>query len=94
MKAQKLFDETLQTGRELATKGRLMAEEKLGIPREGEQRKVVLSSMGKGAVVGGALALMLGTRSGRILTAGAFKLGVVVVVGVLAWNVYQNRQPK
>jgi uncharacterized membrane protein YebE (DUF533 family) len=57
------------------------------------------SHMGKyatGAVAGGALALLLGSKSGRRMGGKALKYGSVAALGALAWTTYrdwQSRQP-
>lgn len=73
MDSKTFFDQLLQAGRELATQGRDLAsrgvdiaEQRLGLPEEGPERDAALSTLGKGAVAGGVLALLLGTGSGRM----------------------------
>jgi uncharacterized membrane protein YebE (DUF533 family) len=57
------------------------------------------SHLGKyatGAVAGGALALLLGSKSGRRMGGKALKYGSVAALGALAWTTYrdwQSRQP-
>jgi len=92
MNTQKLIDKVILSGREVATKSRSVAEDKLKIPKKGVQRQVMLSGLGKGALAGGALGFMLGTKSGRVLTGGALKVGILVFIGVVAWKVYKDWQ--
>lgn len=47
-----------------------------------------------GAVTGGALALLLGSRSGRRMGGKALKYGSVAALGVLAYRAYQQWQDK
>lgn len=93
MDAQKILDQLLSSGKELVAQGRDVAEDKLGVPGEsGEQRTAMLSGLGKGAAVGGVLALLLGTRGGRRLTGTAVKLGSLAAVGGIAYKTYQKWQ--
>lgn len=94
MDVRALFDQLLQSGRELASQGQNLAEQKLNIPSEGPQRKAALSSMGTGAAIAGVTALLLGTSSGRGLTGLAVKLGGLAAVGGLAYKAFQDWQAK
>ncbi len=94
MDVRALFDQLLQSGRELASKGQSLAEQKLDIPKEGPQRAAALSSMGKGAAIAGVAAVLLGTSAGRGLTGVALKLGSLAAVGGLAYKTYQDWQAK
>ncbi len=94
MDVRALFDQLLQSGRELASKGQNLAEQKLNIPGEGPQREAALSGMGKGAAIAGVAALLLGTKAGRGLTGVALKLGSVAAVGGLAYKAFQDWQAK
>jgi len=84
----------LQSGRELASKGQSLAEQKLNIPSEGPQRDAALAGMGKGAAIAGVAALLLGTSAGRGLTGVAVKLGSLAAVGGLAYKAFQDWQAK
>jgi uncharacterized membrane protein YebE (DUF533 family) len=53
-----------------------------------------LAKYGTGAAVGGALALLLGSRRGRSLGGKALKLGSIAAIGALAWKAYQDHQAK
>ena len=93
MDARKIMDQILQSGKELAEKGKDLAEEKLGVPAaEGEDRDAALSGLGKGAAIGGVLALLLGTRGGRRLTGKAIKYGSLAALGTVAFKAFQNYQ--
>lgn len=89
-----LFDQLLQSGRELASKAQTMAEQKLNIPSEGPEREAALAGMGKGATIAGAAALLLGTSAGRSLTGVAVKLGSLAAVSGLAYKAFQDWQAK
>ena len=92
MDAQALLEDILQSGKKLAAQGQDIAEEKLGVPEDGQQRDAMISGMGKGALAAGALALLLGTKGGRRLGGTALKLGSVAAIGGVAFNAYQNWQ--
>jgi uncharacterized membrane protein YebE (DUF533 family) len=88
------LDELLKAGRELAEKGQSMAEDTLHLDSTGETRDATLSGMKTGAIVAGALALLLGTKTGRKVTGSAIKLGSIAAIGGVAWKAYQNYQQK
>lgn len=90
MDTKALLEQLLQSGQTLLDKGRSVAEAKLNIPAEGEQREAMLDGMKKGAVAAGALALLLGTRGGRAVTGTALKLGSIAALGGMAWKAYQE----
>ncbi len=50
--------------------------------------------MKTGAIVASALALLLGTKTGRKVTGSAIKLGSLAAIGGVAWKAYQNYQDK
>ncbi|MCK5725281.1 MAG: tellurite resistance TerB family protein [Thiotrichaceae bacterium] len=90
MDMQGFLDQLLQAGKDYAEKGQSYAEDKLNIPAEGEQRDASLDGMKKGALAIGALALLLGTGTGRKVTGTALKVGGLAAVGGIAWKVWQN----
>ena len=92
MNTKDFLDSLLSSAQDMAQQGRDTAQEKLGIPEQGEQRDAVMSGMGKGALIAGAAALLLGTKGGRKLTGGAVKLGGLAALGGLAYKGYQNWQ--
>ena len=92
MDAKALLDLFLQSGQELAQKGKEIADEKLGIPKDSEGRESMLSGAGKGALATGALALLLGTGAGRKLTGTTFKLGSLAAIGGIAYKAYGKWQ--
>ncbi len=90
METSELLDQLLQSGQEWARKGRQWVEEKADIPAEGPEREAALKGAAKGAAAAGLLALLLGTKSGRNLTALAAKLGGLAALGGLAYQTYQS----
>ena len=92
MDAKGLLDDLLQSGKGLLEKGRDVAEDKLGVPESGEDRDAMMSGLGKGAVAGGLLALLLGTKSGRKVTGKVIKYGSLAAVAGVAYKTYQNWQ--
>lgn len=94
MDVRALFDQLLQSGRELASQGQSLVEQNLNIPSEGPQRKAALSNMGTGAAIAGVAALLLGTSTGRGLTGAAVKLGGLAAVSGLAYKAFQDWQAK
>ena len=87
-----LMDQMLQSGKDMATKGQNMAEQQLGIPKQGEQRDAMVSGIKTGAAAAGVLALLLGTGTGRRVTGTALKLGSLAAVGGLAYQMYNRWQ--
>ena len=53
-----------------------------------------LEKYATGAAVGGALALLLGSRRGRSLGGKVLKIGTVAALGTLAWRTYNDWQAK
>ena len=92
MDTRTLIDNLLDSAKSLKDKGVEVAEDKLNIPQAGAERDAMLSGMGKGALAAGALALLLGTRSGRSLTGGVLKLGSLAALGGLAYQGYRKWQ--
>ena len=90
MDAQALLDELIKKGKELAEKGKTLAEEKIDLPPEGEKRDAMLSGLSKGAALAGALALLLGTKTGRSVTGSLLRLGSLAAIGGVGWKVYQD----
>lgn len=92
MDLNNFFDQVLQSGKEMARKGQNLAEDKLNIPAEGEQRDAMLSGLGKGAAAAGVLALLLGTKTGRKVTGTGLKIGSMAALGGIAWQMYNRWQ--
>ena len=90
MDMKNLLDQLLQSGKDIAQKGQVLAEQKLGIPAEGEKRDSMLSGMKTGAAAAGALALLLGTQTGRRVTGAAVKVGSLAALGGLAYQMYRQ----
>ncbi len=92
MDAQQILDMLLESGQELVNKGKTLAEQKLNLPDDPEQRQKMLDGAGKGAIAAGALAVLLGTSTGRKLTGASLKLGSLAALGSVAYQAYQNWQ--
>ncbi|QTR49709.1 DUF533 domain-containing protein [Candidatus Thiothrix anitrata] len=90
MDMRSLLDQLLHSGKDLAQKGQVFAEQKLGIPEEGERRDSMLSGMKTGAAAAGALAVLLGTQTGRRVTGAAVKVGGLAALGGLAYQMYRQ----
>lgn len=92
MDYRQIADLMLESGQELARKGRSMAEQQLKLPPEGPEREAMLNTLGKSAAAGGLLALLLGTRPGRKVTGSALKLGSLAAIGAVAYRAFQKWQ--
>lgn len=92
MDAKSILDQLLSSGKDMANKTREFAEQKLGVPESGPERDRMLSGLGKGAAVGGLLALLLGTRTGRGVTGKAIKYGSLAAVAGFAYKAYRDWQ--
>ena len=92
MDTKALLEQLLQAGKDIASKGRQVAADKIGIPDGDEERSAMLSGLGKGAVAGGLLAMLVGTRSGRKITKGALKYGSLAALGGVAYTAFRNWQ--
>jgi len=91
MDTKSFLDDLLKTGKEYASKGREIAEEKLQMPKEGEEGyDATIDGMKKGAMAAGVLALLLGTGAGRRVTGSALKIGSLAAIGGIGWKAYQN----
>lgn len=90
MDTKSFLDELLSTGKNYASQGLKIAEEKLQMPKEGEQRDATLDGMKKGAIAAGVIALLLGTGAGRRVTGSALKIGSLAAIGGIGWKAYQN----
>lgn len=90
MDMKAFMDQVLQSGKEMAQKSQVLAEQKLGIPESGEQREQMLSGMKTGAAAAGVLALLLGTQAGRRVTGAAVKVGSLAALGGLAYQMYRQ----
>lgn len=90
MDMKNLLDQLLQSGKDIAHKGQVLAEQKLGIPAEGEKRDSMLSGIKTGAAAAGTLVLLLGTQTGRRVTGAAVKVGSLAALGGLAYQMYRQ----
>lgn len=94
MDTKAILDQLLSRSQQATQRGRDIAEDKLGVPESGPERDAMLNGMGKGALAAGAVALLLGTSSGRKLTGTALKVGGLAAVGGLAYKAYNDWQAK
>ena len=92
MDTQKLLEQILKSGQHMLDRGQEIAEDKLSIPEQGTERDAMLAGLGKGALITGGLAALLGTSAGRRLTGGTLKLGGLAAIGGLAYQTYQRQQ--
>ncbi len=92
MDTQQILDMLLNSGQELVNKGKSLAEEKLNLPDNPDDRKTMLDGAGKGAIAASALALLLGTGFGRKLTGAGLKIGSLAAIGSVAYNAFQKWQ--
>lgn len=84
MNIQSLLDQLLKSGASAITSATGSVAD--------ARRSGDLAKYGTGAAVGGALGLLLGTRSGRNLGGKALKYGSLAALGALAWKAYQDHQ--
>lgn len=92
MSNRNLLESLLQSGQDLAQRGQKFAEKQLGVPESGAERDQALSNLGKGAAVGGLLALLLGTGFGRRVAGPLLKIGGIAAVGTIGYNAYRKWQ--
>jgi uncharacterized membrane protein YebE (DUF533 family) len=90
MDARGILDQLFQSGKEMLDKGRNVAEQKLGMPEGGEKREAMVSGLGKGAAIGGLLALLVGTKGGRQVSGKVIKYGSIAAVATAAYKAYQS----
>ncbi len=65
LNAKTFIDDPIASAKRLLDHGRELAEDKLGVPQQGERRDAMLEGMGKEALAAGALAILMGTGVGR-----------------------------
>lgn len=92
MDAQKLLEKMLNSGKDVLGQGQEIAEDKLGVPDSGENRDAMMSGLGKGALAGGLLALLVGTKTGRKVSGKAIKYGSVAALAGAAYMGYKAWQ--
>jgi uncharacterized membrane protein YebE (DUF533 family) len=87
-----MLDQMLAAGKDLTAQGGSLAEKHLNLPPAGPQRDAMLGNLGKGALAGGALVALLGTKAGRKLTGTAAALGGLGLLGKVAHDAYRTWQ--
>lgn len=92
MTSRDLLDQLLQSGRELARRGIDLAGKGLNLPPEGPERDQALANLGKGAAVGGLVALLIGTRGGRRLAGPLLQLGGIAAIGAIGFSAWKKWQ--
>lgn len=92
MNTKALLEQLLQSGQQMAGKGQTMAENALNVPQQGDSRDAMLSGLGKGALAGGVLGLLIGTKSGRKARKKLAKVGGLAALGGVAYTAYKNWQ--
>lgn len=92
MSWQNLLNQVLDAGQKMAQQGQGYVEDKLNVPASGDARQASFDGMKTGAVAAGALALLLGTKTGRKVGNSALKLGSAAAVGGLAYQAYKKWQ--
>lgn len=85
-----MLDQMLAAGKDWARQGEAYADKHLNLPSAGPERDAMLSNLGKGALAGGVLAALLGTRGGRKLTGTAAALGGIGLLGKTAYDAFQS----
>lgn len=66
-----------------------------GLAGDGADRgRSDLGKLATGALAGGALGLLVGSRGGRRLGGKLLKVGAVAALGALAWQAYQDHQAR
>jgi len=90
MDAQGILDQLFSSGKQMLGKGQALAEDKLGVPEQGESREAMVSGLGKGAIAGGLLALLVGTKGGRKVSGKVIKYGSLAAVATMAYKTYQG----
>jgi len=94
MDTKVILEDLLDTSQKATTKGLQIAEKTIGVPEEGAQRDAMIDGLGKGVLAASAVALLLGTNSGRRLSRKAFKAGSPFALGGLAYAAYDHWQQK
>jgi uncharacterized membrane protein YebE (DUF533 family) len=80
----------LAAGKDWAAQGEFYAEKHLHLPPAGPERDAMLSNLGEGALAGGVLTALLGTRGGRRLAGTAAALGGIGLLGKTAYEPFQS----
>lgn len=90
MAFKNMLDQMLAAGKDLAAQGQAYAERYINLPPAGPERDAMVSNLGKGALAGGTLALLLGSRGGRKVAGTAAALGGLGMLGKVAFDAYQT----
>lgn len=88
--AEKLAAQGQAIAGDLSEKGKAYADQHLNLPPAGPERDALLSNLGKGALAGGALVALLGTRGGRKLAGTAAALGGLGMLGKVAADAFKS----
>ncbi len=94
MSAKNLLDQLIQSSRQVWQQGRQMAEKGLNLPASGPERQSSVANLQKGAIMGGILGLLLGSRAGRRIGTSGLKLGALAAIGTIGYQAYKNWQAK
>ncbi len=92
MDARSLLDQFLASARQASATGADWAADKAGVGDDPAKKDAFLKGVGGGAAAAGALAILLGTRSGRKVGGSALKLGALAAVAGLAYKAYRDHQ--
>lgn len=92
MDTRALLDSLLNSTQAAVKKGQNAAESRLGMPAEGEERDAMVKGLKTGALAAGAMALLLGTKTGRKVGGTALKLGSIAALGGLGYKAFQQWQ--
>ncbi len=92
MQTNAILDILLKSGREVVDQAKDLGGRAINLSSQGVAQGSTASTLGKGALIGGVMGLMLGTRAGRRIGMSALKLGTVAAVGAIGYRVYQNWQ--
>jgi uncharacterized membrane protein YebE (DUF533 family) len=87
-----MLDQMLAAGKELTAQGSSLADQHLKLPAAGPERDALLNNLGKGALAGGALVALLGTKAGRKLSGTAAALGGLGLLGKTAFDAFKTWQ--
>ena len=87
-----LLNQVLSSGSSLAGQGKEKLEKGLNMPESGKERDAMLSGLGKGALAGSAISLLLGSKTGRKLGGTVAGVGGAAALGALALKTYKDWQ--
>ncbi|WP_058554813.1 tellurite resistance TerB family protein [Thiohalocapsa sp. ML1] len=87
-----MLDQMLAAGKQLTAQGSSLADQHLKLPEAGPERDALLNNLGKGALAGGALVALLGTKAGRKLSGSAAALGGLGLLGKVAFDAFKTWQ--